>query len=581
MLVCRAKAKNEEDPVVNGVVGKGTATDVEQTSRPMNLVFVAAEVAPWSKTGGLGDVLGGLPIELARRGHKVMSIAPRYDQYRDGWDTNITVKVLGETVRFFHCHKKGVDRVFVDHPWFLAKVWGKTGSKLYGEKTAADYVDNPRRFSLFCRAAIEAAKVLPFGFSGEAATFIANDWHSALVPVLVKRVYQPRGEFIDSKVALCVHNIAFQGRFFEDRFEQMGLPEELKSLFAFVDGYPICFDETTNVPDPDRYMKEATAAADAANGGAPGSGKVYRKINWLKAGFLTADKILTVSPNYATEIMGGVDKGVELDDVVRSVGGIEGIVNGMDPAEWSPEVDKFIEVNYSADTLAEGKAACKQELQAELGLAVDPDVPVIGFIGRLEEQKGVDIMLSALPTIIKESECQVVVLGTGKKVFERMVRGMEDISPNAKGVVQFSAPLAHLITAGADYMLVPSRFEPCGLIQLHAMRYGTVPIVSSTGGLVDTVKEGVTGYHIGRLDPDDLLPDDVEAVASTAARAMKEFGSPKFAAMRERCIGQELTWSRPALKWEGVLELLQFGDDAEGSATGKKSAVATPAQERE
>ena len=550
----------------------------EETPRPMNLVFVAAEVAPWSKTGGLGDVLGGLPIELARRGHKVMSIAPRYDQYRDGWDTNITVKVLGESVRFFHCHKKGVDRVFVDHPWFLAKVWGKTGSKLYGEKTAADYVDNPKRFSLFCRAAIEAARVLPFGFDGEAATFIANDWHSALVPVLLKKVYQPRGEFAESKVALCVHNIAFQGRFFEDKYEQMGLPAELKPLFDFIDGYPICFDETNYVPDPDKYMREVAASEGAGAQGKGGLKKTYRKINWLKAAFLTADKNLTVSPNYAKEIMSGVDKGVELDDVVRSVGGIEGIVNGMDPSEWSPEVDKFIDVNYDIASLAEGKAAAKQELQAELGLAVDPDIPLLGFIGRLEEQKGVDIMLSALPTILKESECQVVVLGTGKKVFERMVRGMEDISPNAKGIVQFSAPLAHLITGGADFMLVPSRFEPCGLIQLHAMRYGTVPIVSSTGGLVDTVKEGRTGYHIGRMDADDLLPEDVDLVATTVARAIGDFGTAKFEAMREKCMQADVTWAKPAKKWEGVLELLQFGDDEAGSVSSKKE-VTTPAQE--
>ena len=437
-------------------------------------------------------------------------------------------------------------------------MWGKTGSKLYGERSAADYVDNPRRFALFCRAAVEAVRVLPFGFGGDSidmknssssiansgsasslkksgnpsgVTFIANDWHSAVVPVLLKHVYQPQGLFLGSKCALCVHNIAFQGRFFEDKFETMDLPNSVKHLFEFQDGYPICFDETTinrlnsvNVPDPDKYMKEMMTMVDSSstnststsssstsansksasnNNGSPNNKQMYRKINWLKAGFLSSDKNLTVSPNYAHEITSGVEKGVELDNVVRSSGGIEGIVNGMDPAEWSPDVDSFIDMQYDATTIEEGKMSCKMALQAELGLKVDDTIPLIGFIGRLEEQKGVDIMLSALPTIIneagdRESSVQIVVLGTGKKVFERMVRGMEDMSPNAKGIVQFSAPLAHLITAGADFMMVPSRFEPCGLIQLHAMRYGTVPIVSSTGGLVDTVKEGVTGYHIGR-----------------------------------------------------------------------------------
>lgn len=455
-------------------------------------------------------------------------------------------------------------------------VWGKTGSKLYGERSAADYVDNPRRFALFCRAAVEAVRVLPFGFGGDSidmkspsslgsssgansgssskkssssnsngVTFIANDWHSALVPVLLKHVYQPQGLFLGATCALCVHNIAFQGRFFEDKFETMDLPQSVKYLFEFQDGYPICFDETTihqlqaaNVSDPDKYMKEmmnnntnnssssnsksssggrninTKSKADASNNNSK-SRQMYKKINWLKAGFMSSDKNLTVSPNYALEIMSGAEKGVELDDVVRLSGGIEGIVNGMDPAEWSPDVDQFIDLQYDAESIDEGKLSCKMALQAELGLEVNESVPLIGFIGRLEEQKGVDIMLSALPTIINEANkkvrssggngsgsgsagVQIVVLGTGKKVFERMVRGMEDMSPHAKGIVQFSAPLAHQITAGADFMMVPSRFEPCGLIQLHAMRYGTVPIVSSTGGLVDTVKEGVTGYHIGR-----------------------------------------------------------------------------------
>ncbi len=163
-----------------------------KAARPMKIVFVSTEVAPWSKTGGLGDVVGSLPVELAKRGHKVMTISPRYDQYKGAWDTSVKVDALGKQVGFFHEHKKGVDRVFVDHPLFLAKVWGKTGSKLYGKTNGADFADNQERFAMFCKAALEAPMALPFGY-GEDVCFVANDWHSGLVPVMINKVYRPNG----------------------------------------------------------------------------------------------------------------------------------------------------------------------------------------------------------------------------------------------------------------------------------------------------------------------------------------------------------------------------------------------------
>lgn len=171
----------------------GDASFTPKAAKPMKIVFVSTEVAPWSKTGGLGDVVGSLPIELAKRGHKVMTISPRYDQYKGAWDTSIKVDALGKQVSFFHEHKKGVDRVFVDHPLFLAKVWGKTGSKLYGKTNGADFADNQERFAMFCKAALEAPLVLPFGF-GEDVCFVSNDWHSGLVPVMLNKVYRPNGE---------------------------------------------------------------------------------------------------------------------------------------------------------------------------------------------------------------------------------------------------------------------------------------------------------------------------------------------------------------------------------------------------
>lgn len=298
----------------------------------------------------------------------------------------------------------------------------------------------------------------------------------------------------------------------------------------------------------------------------------FPKINWMKAGFMTANKLLTVSPNYAVEISANASKGVELDGIIRAAGGIEGIVNGMDPSEWHPSKDKYLDMPYSAANVHQGKAVAKAALQAEVGLPVDPSAPLFGFIGRLEEQKGVDIMIKAIPDIAKAGG-QVVVLGTGKKEFEAAVKQLDKSCPGAKGIVKFSAPLAHMITAGSDFMLVPSRFEPCGLIQLHAMQYGTVPVVASTGGLVDTVKEGVTGFHMGAMDADSLLPEDVAAITAACKKAMASFSSPKHRSMVERCITQDLTWKEPAKKWEAVLEEMKFAE----SQAGKKAQVPTPA----
>jgi granule-bound starch synthase len=345
----------------------------------------------------------------------------------------------------------------------------------------------------------------------------------------------------------------------------MGLPKSLEPLFAFEDGYNVIYDEK-NPMDDDAKPFENTGGA------------MFSKVNWLKAGLLTCDELLTVSPAYAEEIS-RPGKGVELDSLINARGGAVGIVNGMDVDEWDPSKDKFLDVKYDASTVHQGKAAAKAALQAELGLPVDPSAPLFGVIGRLEEQKGTDILLSALPSL--PANAQVAILGTGKAKYEAMLKslgeGKSTGGAQVKAVVQFSAPLAHQINAGADFLIVPSRFEPCGLIQLHAMRYGTVPIVASTGGLVDTVQEGVTGLHIGALNPDALDSADVGALAATVARAAQiyEATPDKYRRMVEACVAQDLSWAQPAKKWEGVFEGLLSG---EGRGTAKAASVRTPVE---
>ncbi|XP_035548160.1 granule-bound starch synthase 1, chloroplastic/amyloplastic-like isoform X2 [Juglans regia] len=530
-------------------------------SSGMNLIFVGTEVGPWSKTGGLGDVLGGLPPAMAANGHRVMSVSPRYDQYKDAWDTKVTVELqVGdqkETVRFFHCYKRGVDRIFVDHPAFLEKVWGKTRSKIYGPIAGEDYQDNQLRFSLLCQAALEAPRVLSLNSSkyfsgpyGEDVVFIANDWHTSLLPCYLKTIYKPKGIYKSARVAFCIHNIAYQGRFAFNDFSLLNLPDELKSSFDFIDGYE-----------------------------KPTKG---RKINWMKAGILESDRVLTVSPYYAKELVSGVDKGVELDNILRKTG-ITGIVNGMDVQEWNPSTDKYIGVKYDASTVLNAKPLLKEALQAEVGLPVDRNIPVIGFIGRLEEQKGSDILVAAIPQFIKEN-VQIIVLGTGKKSMEKQLEQLEILYPEkARGVAKFNVPLAHMIIAGADFMMIPSRFEPCGLIQLHAMRYGTLSIVASTGGLVDTVKEGFTGFQMGsfNVECEAVDPADVTAVATTVKRALAIYGTPVFTEMIKSCMAQELSWKGPAKKWEEVLLSLgvagsEPGVEGEEIAPLAKENVASP-----
>ncbi|CAA0843229.1 Granule-bound starch synthase 1-chloroplastic/amyloplastic [Striga hermonthica] len=527
----------------------------------MNLVFVSAECGPWSKTGGLGDVVGGLPPAMAAYGHRVMTVSPRYDQYKDAWDTCVHVEIrVGdkiETVGFFHCYKRGVDRVFVDHPMFLERVWGKTKSKIYGPNAGTDYPDNQLRFSLLCQAALEAPRVLNLTSSkyfsgpyGEDVVFISNDWHTALLPCYLKTLYQSRGIYVHAKVAFCIHNIAYQGRFAFADFNQLNLPDQYKSSFDFMDGY-------------EKPVKG-------------------RKINWMKAGILESDRVLTVSPYYAQELISGVDKGVELDNILRKTC-VTGIVNGMDTQEWNPATDKYINCNYDITTVTDAKPLLKEALQAEVGLPVDRDIPVIGFIGRLEEQKGSDILVEAISNFIGMN-VQIIILGTGKKRFEQQIEQLEVLYPGkAIGIAKFNVPLAHMITAGADFMLVPSRFEPCGLIQLHAMRYGTIPICASTGGLVDTVKEGYTGFHMGDFNVEcaTIDPPDVLKIVKTVGRALAVYGTLTFKEMIQNCMSQDLSWKGPAKKWEKLLLSLgaagsEPGIEGEEIAPLAKENVAAP-----
>ncbi|XP_051140497.1 granule-bound starch synthase 2, chloroplastic/amyloplastic isoform X2 [Andrographis paniculata] len=485
----------------------------------MNIILVAAECAPWYKTGGLGDVAGALPKALARRGHRVMVVIPRYGDYAEAQDLGVRkrYKVHGQDheVNFYHAYIDGVDFVFVDSPSFR-----HMGNKIYG----GNREEILKRMVLFCKAAVEVPWHVPCGgvcYGDGNLVFIANDWHTALLPVYLKAYYRDNGLMKYARSVLVIHNIAHQGRGPVEDFWYVDLPEHYMDLFKLYD---------------------------------PIGGEHF---NIFAAGLKTADRIVTVSHGYAWEVKTS-EGGWGLHGIINEHDWkLRGIVNGIDTNDWSPELDVHLQsdgyVNYSIDTLKTGKAQCKAALQNELGLPVKSDAPLIGFIGRLDHQKGVDLIAEAIPWMMGQN-VQLVMLGTGRPDLEDMLRKFEgQYNDKARGWVGFSVKTAHRITAGADILLMPSRFEPCGLNQLYAMRYGTIPVVHSVGGLRDTVmpfnpyEESGVGWTFPRADANELI----HALGNclTTYRQYK----PSWEGLQRRGMSQDLSWDNAAQHYEEVL----------------------------
>ncbi|GAB2223520.1 hypothetical protein Droror1_Dr00017661 [Drosera rotundifolia] len=509
---------------------------VEKITRVLrSIVFVTSEAAPYSKTGGLGDVCGSLPIALAGRGHRVMVVSPRYlhgtpaDKiYAGALDADCGIKVHcfggGQEVVFFHEYRAGVDWVFVDHPAFH-----RPGNP-YGDSFGA-FGDNQFRFALLCHAACEAPLVLPLGgFTyGEKCLFLANDWHAGLVPVLLAAKYRPYGVYKDARSILVIHNIAHQGVEPAVTYSNLGLPPEWYGALEWV--FP------------------QWARCHALDPG--------QAVNVLKGAIVTADRVLTVSQGYAWEIT-TVEGGYGLDNILTDRKFVlSGITNGIDMNEWDPSSDEHITAHFSADDFS-GKVQCKIALQKELGLPQRPDVPLIGFIGRLDYQKGIDLIQSAAPDLMQD-DVQFVMLGSGSKHYEDWMRTAESLYKDKfRGWVGFNVPISHRITAGCDILLMPSRFEPCGLNQLYAMRYGTVPVVHCTGGLRDTVEtfnpfsnegEGAgTGWAFSPLTTEAML-----AALRTAIKTYQEY-KPSWEGLMKRGMERDSSWENAALQYEEVFE---------------------------
>ncbi|WJX65623.1 starch synthase [Trifolium repens] len=490
----------------------------------MNIILVAAECAPWSKTGGLGDVAGALPKALARRGHRVMVVAPHYGNYAEAQDIGVRkrYKVAGQDmeVTYFQAYIDGVDFVFIDSPIFR-----HLESNIYG----GNRVDILRRMALFCKAAVEVPWHVPCGgvcYGDGNLVFIANDWHTALLPVYLKAYYRDNGLMNYTRSVLVIHNIAHQGRGPLEDFNYVDLPGNYIDLFKMYD---------------------------------PVGGEHF---NIFAAGLKTADRIVTVSHGYAWELK-TTEGGWGLHGIINENDWkFRGIVNGVDTKDWNPQFDVHLKsdgyTNYTLETLQTGKRQCKAALQKELGLPVREDVPIISFIGRLDQQKGVDLIAEAIPWMMSH-DVQLIMLGTGRPDLEQMLRQFEcQHHDKIRGWVGFSVKMAHRITAGADILLMPSRFEPCGLNQLYAMNYGTVPVVHAVGGLRDTVQpfnpfdESGVGWTFDRAEANKLM-----AALWNCITTYREY-KKSWEGIQQRGMSQDLSWDNAAQQYEEVLVAAKY-----------------------
>ncbi|MDR7555582.1 MAG: glycogen synthase GlgA [Armatimonadota bacterium] len=473
----------------------------------MAVLFCVAEAVPFAKAGGLADVAGALPAALRRLGHDVRVVLPCYRGVpRDGLTAIRTVHITlaGQTLEVTLLAGRGKDDVpffFVDAP----VLYDRPG--IYGEE-GRDYPDNLLRFAVLCRAALAIVREI-----WRPDLVHCHDWHTALLPAYL------RWEGPRLPTLFTVHNLAHQGIFPIGEFPLTGLPPE-----AFT----------------------------------PDGVEFFGQVNVVKAGLVWADLLSTVSETYAREIQ-TPEYGMGLEGLLRARrADLFGVLNGVDYTQWDPATDPYLVAPYSADDLS-GKARCKAALQREVGLADAPEVPLAAVIARLVPQKGIDLLLDALPALVRAG-MQLVVLGTGDPAFEEALRRAERRWPaSVRARIGFDEGLAHRIEAGADIFLMPSRFEPSGLNQLYSLRYGTVPVVRRTGGLADsvvdltpqTLQEGrATGFVFDAYTVDAFL-----AAVGRALAAYRDPGLWRW--LQQTGMRLDFSWDRAAERYVALYALTQ------------------------
>ena len=477
----------------------------------MDIVFAASEGVPFAKTGGLADVVGALPLEIVRLGHRVSVYMPLYPQVRAKiGDRPYAVRSVTVPFRYYNRfaaavdggQREGVQFYFIECPELFDR------PDLYGPG-GGDYPDNAERFAFFCRAVLETAKIL-----GVPDVFHVHDWQTGMIPVYLRSTYAADPVFQNVATLMTIHNAAYQGAFPATTTEELLLPWDVFTM--------------DKVEQFDRF-------------------------NYLKGGVVFADKLSTVSRKYAEEIQ-TPEFGWNLDGLLRSrAKDLRGILNGVDYSRWNPEHDPNLIAHYSAAKL-EGKTDCRKDLLHAFGLDnVSQDTAVIGIVSRLATQKGFDLV-SQISELLIQRNVAVVAIGAGEPAYERFFREWAFRHPNQVAVsIAYDEVMSHKIEAGSDIFLMPSRYEPCGLNQIYSLRYGTVPVVRATGGLDDTIeewdakKQSGNGFKFAGYDPQNLL-----AAIDRALDAFKD--KDGWMRLMRNGMEQEFGWDSSAREYVKVYE---------------------------
>lgn len=502
------------------------------SSKKMQIVFASAECAPFVKTGGLGDVAGSLPAALVRAGAEVIVMVPKYATIKDEYksqmehfsDFYVSLGWRNEYCGLEKLEHDGVTYMFVDNERYFARDYP------YG------FFDDGERFAFFSKAITESLQHLPAGF--ECDILHCNDWQTALAPVFLREFYQGLPLYDRVKTVFSIHNVAFQGQFSDTVMEDiLGV---------------------AHIPAAASQLR-----CDACS------------INYMLGALRYADAITTVSPTYANEIQ-TPEFGEGLDGVLRERSyALQGILNGIDVAGFDPATDKRIAANYTVEDRS-GKAVCKAKLQEELGLEVRDDRPLMVMVTRLTRQKGMDLVMYALDRILSGG-VQVAVLGTGDRDYEDGLRYFQDKYPGTMAArIEFDPALSQRMYAAADMFLMPSKFEPCGLSQIIAMRYGTLPIVRETGGLKDTVQpyneftgEG-TGFSFTNFNGDEM--------GDAVFRAARLFWDNRDAwnQLVTQAMSQDFSWTRSADKYLDLYFFMHPEIERPAAVVDEPEAVTEP-----
>ncbi len=435
----------------------------------MNIAFISPEVYPFAKTGGLADVSYALPKALAKAGHSVCIFTPRYksvskEKFRLSLAAAPLIVKMGPEEKYSAIFRSsyipGVDTFFIDYEAYFGR------DSLYGYNDN-DFNDNAERFAFFTKAVILGLKEINF----IPDIVHCNDWHTGLIPLYLKTVYSNDVFFKNCAIIMTVHNAAYQGVFAETNLD---INEFTGSSFKI-----------------EKVMHQ-------------------KGISYLKAGILHSDIVTTVSKKYAEEIQ-TQEYGYELAEVFKSIKDrLFGISNAIDTEEWNPETDSNIPANYSAGDLS-GKMKCKLELQRIMGLPADPDIPLVGTISRLSYQKGMDVLAITLELLLQDESFQFVITGSGEQGIAKRFDHIKKMFPESAGIIwEYDEGLGHMIEAGLDIFIMPSRYEPCGLSQMYSLKYGTIPVVRATGGLDEIIDEWDekekcgNGFKFNNLVPEEL-----------------------------------------------------------------------------